>query len=632
MDKEVIAIFSKIIDNSGDIITEIRAEVYKMLGISTQADKLSEYVKESLETFSFNVVEKQFFEQIRNVVMEEMNKNDVVDFETFSNRLIEKLKGVKVGNLNFDDDFKNLSTQIVSKFPYVNLSIEQLYSHFSSRKEQIISMISQHNQNVIETLIKLTPRLAGELKNRTEANASIVTPQPQVKEVPTNGVLSVEQFLSRCTEKLDEVNLMFQNGGNSKSEIAKGFRQLKSFIENLHDKTFAQSILERYVKLNNAAQGVIYDKIIFENVPMLKDIYEKYDGLLVTSQVEQLKNNLGSVFEEKPTQGPSFVSPGGAIPREPAMVSPRDRDVYGNGVSQTSGEEVVHTEQEKQDIREQLHQAQEEVREKLEWAKQQPNKPKSVYTGDLSNLPDSVKKRIIEQIEKKHGTTISGVENIYQEGNYIVIDARDKNGVFVGTEYSIEDFSNLISQVQSASQEMQPLSSIENSQEQQIKASLVQQIINAMNKSGELSFGEISFNDRMSRMQDIRSRLENKSIEDLQTLLATYQEQKDDTKVVGEVKTDHKVEQAEEVRPMPSVENSQEQQIKASLVQQIINAMNKSGELSFGEISFSDRMSRMQDIRSRLENKSIEDLQTLLATYQEQNLDNEVQQSSPMRR
>jgi len=313
----VITIFGKVIDDSNGIIAEIRTEVYKMLGINTQADKLSEFVKESLESFSFNNVEKQFFEQIKNVVMEQLNNNQVVDYETFSNSMIEKLKGIKVGDLSFDDDFKNLSAQIVSKFPYVNLSSDQLYLHFSSKKEKITEMINQHNKNVIETLIKLTPSLANELKSQAEKNnENINQPQPQVSEAPTNGVLSVEQFLSRCTEKLDEVNLMFKNGGNSKSEIAKGFRQLKGFIENLNDRTFAQGILERYVKLNNAAQGVIYDKIIFENVPMLKDIYEKYDGLLVTAQVDELKNNLGSVFEEKPVQGQAVEYNRGGSPRE----------------------------------------------------------------------------------------------------------------------------------------------------------------------------------------------------------------------------------------------------------------------------------------------------------------------------
>jgi len=533
MGNDATKIFGSILDNSANITTEIRNGVYELLGINTQSIQLSEFVKECLEKFSFNVVEQQFLDQIKNIVIEEINKNDLkiknnqsVDYELFSNNMIERLKQVKIQEFYLEDELKELADLISSKFPQINISRDQFYSHFSSKKEQISSMINKHNQNIVETLIKFTPQLSSELEQQARVNQKPVENKKTDNTNLTNGSISVEQFLSRCTEKLDEVNLMFQNGGNSKSEIAKGFRQLKSFIENLNDKTFAQSILDRYVKLNNAAQGVIYDKIIFENVPMLKDIYEKYDGLLVASQVEQLKNNLGSVFETKPAQEQGFVSSSGTIPREPAMVSPRDYNVYRDGISQTGMEESgIHHEEESHDITEQLHQAQEDVREKLEWAKQQPNKPKSIYTGNLSNLPDNAKKKIIEQIEKRYGTTISGVENIYQEGNYIVIDARDKNGDFVGTEYSVEDFSKFVSEVQSASQVIQSSSSIENVQDQQIKANLVQQVINAMNTAGELSFGEISFSDRMSRMQNIRSRLENKSIEDLQTLLATYQEQ-----------------------------------------------------------------------------------------------------------
>jgi len=636
MGNDATKIFGSILDNSANITTEIRNGVYELLGINTQSIQLSEFVKECLEKFSFNVVEQQFLDQIKNIVIEEINKNDLkiknnqsVDYELFSNNMIERLKQVKIQEFYLEDELKELADLISSKFPQINISRDQFYSHFSSKKEQISSMINKHNQNIVETLIKFTPQLSSELEQQARVNQKPVENKKTDNTNLTNGSISVEQFLSRCTEKLDEVNLMFQNGGNSKSEIAKGFRQLKSFIENLNDKTFAQSILDRYVKLNNAAQGVIYDKIIFENVPMLKDIYEKYDGLLVASQVEQLKNNLGSVFETKPAQEQGFVSSSGTIPREPAMVSPRDYNVYRDGISQTGMEESgIHHEEESHDITEQLHQAQEDVREKLEWAKQQPNKPKSIYTGNLSNLPDNAKKKIIEQIEKRYGTTISGVENIYQEGNYIVIDARDKNGDFVGTEYSVEDFSKFVSEVQSASQVIQSSSSIENVQDQQIKANLVQQVINAMNTAGELSFGEISFSDRMSRMQNIRSRLENKSIEDLQTLLATYQKQKPQNEITEKTKE----EVVEEMKSSSSVKNAQEQQIKANLVQQVINAMNTAGELSFGEISFSDRMSRMQNIRSRLENKSIEDLQTLLATYQEQSFENEVQHSSSMRR
>lgn len=433
MDKEVIAVFSKIIDNSDDIITEIRTEVYKTLGINSQAEQLVEFVKESLETFSFNVVEKYFFEQIRSVVMEEMNKNDTVNFDTFSNRLIEKLRAIKTGEISFDDDFKNLSVQIVNKFPYINLSMEQLHTHFSSKKDKIVNTINLHNQNVIETLVKLTPRLANELEKQVETKDNINTAQPQNKEVTTNDVLTVEQFLSRCTKRLNEVNLMFQNGGNSNSEIAKGFRQLKRFIENLNDETFFQGILERYAKLNNSAQGFIYDKIIFENVPMLKDIYEKYDNLLVTPQVEQLKSNLDSVFEAKPTQGPGFIDSNGTIPMESANGSLQDQNNFVNGIHQTGVEEV---------------------------------------------------------------------EMLYEQ-----------------------EKPNTIEQSRQSQTELQLSSFEEKRKEKLIKANLVQQIINYMNKFGELYFGEISFSDRMIRIQEIRNRLENKSIEDLQILLATYQKQ-----------------------------------------------------------------------------------------------------------
>ena len=73
---------------------------------------------------------------------------------------------------------------------------------------------------------------------------------------------------------------MFKNASAGKSEIAKGYRTLKSFVDSLNDKALVQNIIDRYAKLNGAAQGVIYDNIIFENVPTLREIFEKYQNLL----------------------------------------------------------------------------------------------------------------------------------------------------------------------------------------------------------------------------------------------------------------------------------------------------------------------------------------------------------------
>ncbi|MBQ8193291.1 MAG: hypothetical protein IJZ46_04410 [Bacilli bacterium] len=440
---EASKIFAEVLDNSSNIVVEIRNEVFKLLGINTQNQQLTEYVKECLEKFSFNVVEKQFLTQIGNVVTEEISKSDAklknnesVDYELFTSNMIERLKQVKLGNLYLDDDLKALSDEIVDRFPQINFSRDQFYSHFSSKKEQIVNMINTHNQNIVETLIKFAPQLSSELSNKDKSNQNVVQTPIQEPSIDSNG-LSIDQFLSRCTQKLDEVNIMFKNGGNSKSEIAKGFRQLKGFIESLNDKSFAQGVLDRYTKLNEVAQGVIYDNIIFENVPMLREIYDKYDSLLVASQVEELKNNLGQIFDTPvSSQAQRPVNTGGTIPREPAI-----EDVLGAG-----------------------------------------------------NPRDFNMRQLREMQEEQARTTIHTSEELQQ---------------------------NSEQQPQAPSVSEQP----SVNQEKQLKANLVQQIMSAMNKSGEMAFGDISFDERMYRMNDIKERLSRKSIEDLQTLLSTYQEQ-----------------------------------------------------------------------------------------------------------
>lgn len=654
MGNEASKVFERILDNSSDIVVEIRKEVYKLLGVNSQNQQLNEYVQECLEKFAFNVVENQFLEQIRNVVIDEINRSDLklrnnesVDYDAFTSSLIEKLRQVKLGNISLDDDLKALADEITDRYPQINVSRDQFYSHFSSKKEQINNMINKHNQDIVEALIKFTPQLSSELSNQVKNNQnSTLTSATQEKNIVSSG-LSVDKFLSRCTQKLDEVNLMFQNGGNSKSEIAKGFRQLKSFVANLNDKAFAQNVLDRYTKLNEVAQGVIYDNIIFENVPMLREIYEKYNSLLVQSQVDGLKNNLGIIFDSPVTvQEQRPINIGGTFPREPA-ISPVFGAEDNRAVNLRNSRELqerkesipVYTEEEKQEIRNQMQQAQKQLTQTLEWAKQQPNAPQGIYTGDLTNLPDYVKDEIIRRMQSKSNVVISKIDSVYQEGNYIVVDAKDSNGHFIGSEFAVDDFANLVNQVQVnrskqiRQEQLQAKDSEQVSVEQdkKVKDDLVQRIINAMNNAGEMMWGEISIDERMYRMNNIRNGLYNKSVEDLQILLATYQNQKRESDVSHKFQPiQEQTKQESQMLEQPLVE--QEKQVKDNLVQQIMGAMNKSGEMSFGNISFSERMYRMNEIKNRLSNKSIEELQTLLSTYQEQSLGIEEQHSSSMRR
>ena len=75
-----------------------------------------------------------------------------------------------------------------------------------------------------------------------------------------------------------------------------------------------------------------------------------------------------------------------------------------------------------------------------------------MYADNLKNLPNEVKQKIIQQMESRGEVIISGIDNIYQEGNYIVVDAKDNQGRFTGTEFTLEEFAKLINQSSSKTQ------------------------------------------------------------------------------------------------------------------------------------------------------------------------------------
>ena len=295
MSNQGIKAMSNILDNQNNISREIRSEVYKLLGLNTQSEQLSEFVVECLERFSFNSKEILFLEQLRMTVTEEINRidlqrknNEQVNYETVQNDLTEKLKVSETPTINLDDDLRNLANQIVDRFPQINVSRDQLYNHFMSKKEQIVEMINNHNKDIVEALIKITPQLTKDLESQAVANENIQTNTTNSQSVQHSqqvakqsvNYLSINDFHSKCIDKLAEVDRMFKNGGNDKSEIAKVSRQLKSFIDSLDNRVYAGELLEKYEKVSDYAISMIYDQIMFENVPMLKEIFERHQDLL----------------------------------------------------------------------------------------------------------------------------------------------------------------------------------------------------------------------------------------------------------------------------------------------------------------------------------------------------------------
>lgn len=276
------------------------------------------------------------------------------------------------------------------------------------------------------------------------------------------------------------------------------------------------------------------------------------------SEIEQLKSNLGSIFESAPVQEQKTIYNSGTIPREPAIQNTQPYETIINNTLSQINKPVQTPVNNEQEIRQQLQKVQEEIRQKLERTRQQPNEPTMTFTGNLENLSDDVKQRIIHQMESRGEVIISSIDNIYQEGNYIVVDAKDNQGRFTGTEFTLDDFTKLVNQpstiakteeisqqqtdnmIKSPVQEQsiqQPIQEqpqqisqdeskkILQERQKQMKDQIISQIMAGMNNAGEFSFGDISMDERMNIMQNVQNKLNAKSIDELQMLLSTYQEQ-----------------------------------------------------------------------------------------------------------
>ena len=276
------------------------------------------------------------------------------------------------------------------------------------------------------------------------------------------------------------------------------------------------------------------------------------------SEIEQLKSNLGSIFESAPVQEQKPIYNSGTIPREPAIQNTQPYETIINNTLSQINQPVQTPVNNEQEIRQQLQKVQEEIRQKLERTRQQPNEPTMTFTGNLENLSDAVKQRIIQQMESRGEVIISSIDNIYQEGNYIVVDAKDNQGRFTGTEFTLDDFTKLVNQpstiakteeisqqqtdnmIKSPVQEQsiqQPIQEqpqqisqdeskkILQERQKQMKDQIISQIMAGMNNAGEFSFGDISMAERMNIMQNVQNKLNAKSIDELQMLLSTYQEQ-----------------------------------------------------------------------------------------------------------
>lgn len=288
----------------------------------------------------------------------------------------------------------------------------------------------------------------------------------------------------------------------------------------------------------------------------------------VKAQIESLKNNLSSLFELTSTQPQKPLNTSGTIPREPAIetVAGAENIRLANlrelrEMQEGKDPVLVHFEEEKQGIRN----PQVELAKTLEWVKQQPNEPTftSTRSDNFSLSPERTKdygisgniEPIREQVRNGLESANKGqnFDDIYELELKKLIELKKSNSPNYETELNnaIAEISSLTDRIPNIreqiesdiSYEMRNINSIQQQEEaststleqveyegilqeqQAVKSKIIDRIMNGMNMAGEFSFGDISMDERMSIMQNVQNKLRAKSVNELQMLLATYQEQ-----------------------------------------------------------------------------------------------------------
>ena len=189
---------------------------------------------------------------------------------------------------------------------------------------------------------------------------------------------------------------------------------------------------------------------------------------------------------------------------------------------------------------------------------QQPNKSdtqvvESKQKSFVDNLTNDVKQRIIQYMENmdtRVDVKIAGIDNVYQEGNYIVVEAKQDNGRFIGAEFTPEDFSRLFVFVgnfnsndlsQPIQQTSKPIESVNavsqnnvsNNMQSEEKERLINDIIDAMINMGEFHNSGLDINQKMKDIEYAKSKLASKSIEELEMALSLYAPQQEEVNSTG---------------------------------------------------------------------------------------------------
>ena len=294
MKKEATKIFEIVLNNSANLTSEIKMQVYKLLDLegkiilpnANDNARLLEQIQASIETFAFNSQETQFLSQVQETIKEEVQKIQTNgNYDLVESSLIERLKGLRNIDISLESDFKDLSSKIASSFH----SQEEYYNYFMSREEKIANMIKSYNQSIINSLINLTPKLMEELKSEKRKQSVAQEIKHDESSVVLNNLISeidsklddmnkIDGLINACKNRYNELQRRFSyltSGATSKvnsskimlekEEIRKALKQLTELIQKLSASKYATDLMNKYADIKD--MNSFYDKVISEIAP-----------------------------------------------------------------------------------------------------------------------------------------------------------------------------------------------------------------------------------------------------------------------------------------------------------------------------------------------------------------------------
>lgn len=358
----------------------------------------------------------------------------------------------------------------------------------------------------------------------------------ELDEIDRNKIYGIDQEHIRKTEK-QEIKY-----DDLKDRYLKEVKKLA--LEKMKNDILFEGKLNSIMRnLTSLGLNITRESLLRDIEKEIRNQQLDFESSLIShhnndKELEALKSNLGNIFESSPQlvqeQKPVFQTISKAPSKEPTF-----------GV-QSSRKTSLEQSKETKELQEQLKKAQEELAKKIEWARQQPNQPK--FATINNNKPESLP----EWAKDKETSGYSNLNTEHQEQDFDKIyDLEIKKLTPLkqnnNPNYEVElantirklstltnKIPNIRAQIESdINYELNKQNQIKSSQpfkqEQQMKDEIISKIINNMNMAGEFSFGDISISERIDIMQNVKNKLNSKSMEELQILLSSYQYNQEET-------------------------------------------------------------------------------------------------------